>query len=514
MNIASILNSEPATQRKFGVVLSYVNIFISTILMLVYTPFFLRIMGQSEYGLYSLASSVIGYLAILDLGFGNAIVVYTAKYIASGEIEKEKKLHGTVFSVYLCMSAISLIIGLLLIFFTPQIFGEKLSLDEISKLQIMLALLTFNFVLSFPFSIYSSILTAYEDFVFLKLIGILRTILLPIITIPILLLGHRAISIVIVATIINLVAIFVIYFFCNKKINPKISVKNFDFSTLKEIFTYSFFIFLGMIVDQVNWSVDNFILGVVAGTTAVSLYAVASGVNSMFITLSVTISGVMLPKISKMVSANSTNDELTNEMIKIGRLQFYIIFFICSAFILFGRDFMILWAGKNYEISYYVAMILTIPISIPLIQNLGISILQAKNKFKFKAIATFIMAFVNIAISIPLAKIYGSIGAACGTAMALVVLNIIVMNLYYHYKIGLNMLKFWANIAKMFIVSLGCVMIILPIIYALNLHGIIYILVCGGIYAIIFAIISFKFIMNDYERAIFSNAFAKVRSKF
>ncbi|MBQ9876694.1 MAG: polysaccharide biosynthesis C-terminal domain-containing protein, partial [Campylobacter sp.] len=153
-------------------------------------------------------------------------------------------------------------------------------------------------------------------------------------------------------------------------------------------------------------------------------------------------------------------------------------------------------------------------ISIPLIQNLGISILQAKNKFKFKAIATFIMAFVNIAISIPLAKIYGSIGAACGTATALVVLNIIVMNLYYHYKIGLNMLKFWANIVKMFIISLGCVMIILPIIYALNLHGVIYILVCGGIYAIIFAIISFKFIMNDYERAIFGNVVAKIRSKF
>ncbi|MBP3208152.1 MAG: oligosaccharide flippase family protein [Campylobacter sp.] len=514
MNLTSILNSEPTAQRKFGVVLSYINIFISTILMLVYTPFFLRIMGQSEYGLYSLASSVIGYLAILDLGFGNAIVVYTAKYIASGEIEKEKKLHGTVFSVYLCMSAISLIIGLLLIFFTPQIFGEKLSLDEISKLQIMLSLLTFNFVLSFPFSIYSSILTAYEDFVFLKLIGILRTILLPIITIPILLLGYRAISMVIVATIINLIAIFVIYFFCNKKINPKVSFKNFDFSILKEIFAYSFFIFLGMIVDQVNWSVDNFILGVVAGTTAVSLYAVASGVNSMFITLSVTISGVMLPKISKMVSANSSNDELTAEFIKVGRLQFYIIFFICSLTILFGREFIMLWAGREYEISYYIAIILVIPVSVPLVQNLGLAILQAKNKFKFRAVAAFLMTFVNIAISIPLAKMYGGIGSAIGTAFSLIVLNIIIMNFYYHFKIGLNMIKFWQNILKMFVIFLIPVIIILPLIWKLNLNGVAYLLVCGGIYTAIYAIVAFKLNMNDYERAIFSNAFAKIRSKF
>ena len=327
MNLTSILNSEPTAQRKFGVVLSYVDIFISTILMFAYTPFFLRALGQSEYGLFSLASSVIGYLAILDLGFGNAIVVYTAKYIASGEIKKEKKLHDTIFSVYLTMSAISLIIGLVLIFFASQIFGEKLNLEEIKKLKIMFAMLTFNLVLSFPFSIYSSILTAYENFIFLKILRILKTLLLPMIAIPVLLLGYKSISIVAILSFINLFVILTIYIFCKKKINLQISTKNFDKNTLKEIFAYSFFIFLGMIVDQVNWHVDNFILGVVAGTTAVSLYAVANSVNTMFLTLSSTISGVMLPKISKMVSANSSNDELTNEFIKVGRLQFYIIFF-------------------------------------------------------------------------------------------------------------------------------------------------------------------------------------------
>ena len=122
---SKFLTLNETAQRKYAVLFSYINIAFSIILTLVYTPFFLRMLGQNEYGLYSLATSVIGYLAILDLGFGNAIVVYTAKYIASGEIEKEKKLHGTVFSVYLCMSAISLIIGLLLIFFTPQILAKN-----------------------------------------------------------------------------------------------------------------------------------------------------------------------------------------------------------------------------------------------------------------------------------------------------------------------------------------------------------------------------------------------------
>ena len=100
-----------SNQRKLGAFLSYLSIIISTIVQLLYTPFLIRMLGQSEYGLYSLVSSVIGYLTVLDLGFGNAIVVFTAKYRANKEYEKEKKLHG-MFLVIFC------IIGLML-------FGPK-----------------------------------------------------------------------------------------------------------------------------------------------------------------------------------------------------------------------------------------------------------------------------------------------------------------------------------------------------------------------------------------------------
>ena len=67
-------------QRKSGAILSYVSIILATLVQLIYTPFLIRMLGQSEYGLYSLVYSIIGYLTVLDLGFGNAIIVYTAKY--------------------------------------------------------------------------------------------------------------------------------------------------------------------------------------------------------------------------------------------------------------------------------------------------------------------------------------------------------------------------------------------------------------------------------------------------
>ena len=91
----------PVNQLKAGVVLNYVVIFLNTVVGLLYTPYMLRMMGQSEYGLYSLVASVIAYLTVLDLGFGNAIVRYTAKFRAEKKTEEQYEMFGMFFLLYL-----------------------------------------------------------------------------------------------------------------------------------------------------------------------------------------------------------------------------------------------------------------------------------------------------------------------------------------------------------------------------------------------------------------------------
>ena len=69
-------------QIKLGSVLSYISIALNVLVALLYTPFLLRMLGQNEYGLYSLVASIVAYLTVLDLGFGNAIVRYISNYRA------------------------------------------------------------------------------------------------------------------------------------------------------------------------------------------------------------------------------------------------------------------------------------------------------------------------------------------------------------------------------------------------------------------------------------------------
>ncbi len=500
-----------STQRKLGAILSYVSIFASTLVQLLYTPFLIKMLGQSEYGLYSLIASIIGYLTILDLGFGNAIVVYTSKYRAQGKLEEEKKLHGMFKVIFYIIGIIAFFIGIILYFNVNNLFGSTMTSDELEKAKIMMLILSFNLLMTFVFNIYQSIITANEKFIFQKIIAILNTLLKPLIMIPLLFLGFKSITMTIVITTVNIVVLLSNYFYCKYKLNINVKFNGFDKKVFKIIFSYSFFIFLGVVVDKINWSVDQTILGIVSGTIAVSIYSVANTLNTLFINLSTAISGVMLPKVSKMVANNATSEELTNEMIKVGRIQFYIIFLMVTGLILFGKEFIIWWVGKDFESAYSVALWLIIPISFPLIQNIGLSIMQAMNKYKFKAISTTIMAVINIFVSYFLARQYGPIGCAIGTALALIVCNIILINIYYYKVIRLDVIKFWKNIIKMIVFFIPTIVVILLVMYFTNITGILSVIIYGGIYVILYCLISYFVIMNSYEKEIINKVLRKFK---
>ena len=497
-------------ERKSGAILSYISIIASTIVQLLYTPFLISKLGQSEYGLYSLISSIIGYLTVLDLGFGNAIVVYTAKYRAKNEVEKENKLHGMFKIIFTIIGCFAALIGVILYFNINLLFGTTMTSLELSKAKIMMLILSFNLFLTFQFSIYSAIINAYERFIFQKVLSILNTLLKPLFMIPLLIIGYKSIAMTIVLTIVNIIILISNYYYCKKKLNIKIHFSGFDKTLLKTILGYSIWIFLGVIVDKVNWSVDNFVLGAVSGTIAVSIYSAASTINLLFINLSTAISSVLLPKMSKMIAKNASNDEITDEFIKVGRIQYYIIFLMCSGLVLFGKEFFIKKKKKKYINSYYIAIILIIPLCVPLIQNLGISIMQAKNMHRFRSIILFFIAIANIIISIPLAKMYQGIGSAIGTSLSLIIGNIIIMNIYYYKKVGINVIKFWKSIIKMSFPFIIPIIVIMFIMHCITLHGYIHVIIFGGLYSILYFIICYLFTMNNYEKSFLENFLKKL----
>ena len=127
------------SQLRAGVLLTYLNIGLGSLIPIFYTPVMLRILGQSEYGLYSLANSIVGYLSLLTFGLGSTIVRYVAKYRAEGNKEEEEKVIGLFILIYSVLAVFVLIGGAVLAGNVETIFHRGLTDAEISKITILLS---------------------------------------------------------------------------------------------------------------------------------------------------------------------------------------------------------------------------------------------------------------------------------------------------------------------------------------------------------------------------------------
>ena len=436
-------------QLKAGVVLSYISTAISIVIQLVYMPVMIRLLGKSEYGLYSLVSSVVSYLSLFSLGFTGAYLRFFARFYKNRE--KLASLNGMFLTLFSILASVATICGIVLSFFPEQIFGSKLLDSELSKARILMLILVINIAINLISGIFDSIIGAYEQFVFQRIVGIASAIVNPFICLPLLLMGYGSVMLVVVATGVTIVRFIVNVWFCIYKMQIPVSFHGFQWSLLKEITVFSSFLLLNMIIDQINWNVDKLILGHTNGTEEIAVYGVASQFNSLFMVFSTTISSVFSPRVN-LIAAQKVNNyqtEFTKLMARIGRIQWFILGLLTGGFIVFGKYFIVhIFAGEGYEEAYIVALFLVIPILIPLIQNVGIEMQRAINKHQFRSIIYMIIAISNVAISIPLAGKWGAVGAAMGTAFSLLIGNGLIMNIFYHKVLHINMKYFWKEILK------------------------------------------------------------------
>ena len=503
----------PVNQLKAGVVLNYVVIFLNTIVGLLYTPYMLRMMGQSEYGLYSLVASVIAYLTILDLGFGNAIVRYTAKFRAEKKTEEQYEMFGMFFLLYLVIGIVAFGIGLGFYFNVDTLFGDTMTAVELGRARIMMLLLVANLAFTFPMSIWGSIIQAYEDFVFQKSLNIIRIILNTVVMICLLHFGYKAVAMVVVQTIFNVLTLVINFIYCRRKLNIHIyfRFKHFHWGFLKEVAIYSFWIFLNAIIDRVYWSTGQFVLGAMVGTAAVAVFAIAIQLEGMYMQFSTAISSVFLPKVTAMVATNKSRKEISDLFIRTGRIQYIVLAYILSGFIIFGRQFIELWAGADYSDAYIISLLFFIPLTVPLIQNLGITILQARNEMKFRSVLYIIIALVSLAMQIVLTSHFGGIGCAMGVSGALVVGQILIMNVYYRRRQDLDIMTFWKEISKMSIIPIVLIissMLVIRHFFALDSWGK---LILGiAAFSLVYIPLFFRFSMTDDERNLFISMFHKI----
>lgn len=500
-------------QRKAGVILTYLAQAIHILSGLLYTPIMLRLLGQSEYGLYQLVASVVSYLSILSLGFSSSYMRFYSRIKKNGTKEDIAQFNGMFMSIFLVIAVICLLCGGVMLGNIKLIFGDGLTETEYEKARILLALMVFNLSLTFPSSVYDSFMASQEQFLFQRLLKVLQYLFNPFITLPLLLMGYGSVAMVLVSSGFTIAQLFSGMIYCSKVLHVRMQFKKFQFGLFKEMWVFTIFIFINMIVDQINWSVDKFLLGRFCGTISVAVYGIGAQLNGMYRQVSTAISNVFVPQVNRMVTESDDKQVLTELFTKVGRFQFILLAGIVIGFIFLGRDFILLWAGEGYKVSYGITLLLIIPVTVPLIQNLGIEIQRAKNMHQIRSLVYLGIAISNVLISILLVQVMGEMGAALGTAISLTAGNCVFMNIYYHKKIGIDVLYFWKEIGKFIPALIPSIIAGVILQHVIDLSKMSGFFAAGIIYLSIYAICMWNFGMNPREKQTLAGPLIRIIKK-
>ena len=457
------------SQKKGGVILAYISQIVAIMTGIIYTPFMLRALGQSEYGLYSLVSSTVSVLSMLNMGFSGCYLYFYNKLSTEKDKDSVAKFNAEYFLIFCFIAVLTLICGIFVYFNLDLFFGNGLSKAEYDKAATLTIVMVLNMAASLPINIFSSGINASGKFILENGYAVFNSLVTLVLNVFVLSRGYGSIGLTVVALFMTGVKFFLFFYIGIKVIKMNFCFKNLPISLVKSMLSFTIFIFFNQITNYLNSQLDKVLLGRFVGTSAVAVYSIGSTIYIYFQQFSNSITGVFGPQINyinaKYIAENNEkygNKILLDVFIKVSRLQFYIAFLIITGFILFGKEFILLWAGSNYKSAYYIAIGLMLTSFV--FQATGDTIQRAKFKHKIRAIVFLFMAILNVAISIPLIAAYGELGAAVGTMIVCVLGNGVFLNWYYYKKLHLDMKRYWRSIislckAVVFALFLGCVMV-------------------------------------------------------
>lgn len=423
-------------QIKIGALLSYIGIIVYILIGLLYTPWMIKVIGKDDYGLYTLAYSIISFF-VFDFGISAAIQRFVAKYLAEDDNEKVNNCISLVYKLYLFIDIIVLVLLAIVYFFIPYIYKE-LSPDQIQRFEVVYLLAAFFSILSFPFIPLNGILSAHEKFVQLKICDLLSKVLTVTINIVCLYNGGGLYELVLTNVLVGLLIVVFKLRITQKNTNIKINFFYFNLAELKELLSFSGWTTVVALSQRCIFNIAPSILGMFVSASLIGVFGIAVSLEAYTFTLAFALNGLFLPKISRLLN---DKEDILPLMIRVGRIQILILGLVLVGFITIGEDFIHVWLGNDYSEAYICTLLLIIPTFLLLPADIADQTLIASGLVKYRAYVYILMAVVNLVLSYVMTSVYGLIGLAVSIFIAYLLRTIALYFLYWT-KLHVNVKRF------------------------------------------------------------------------
>ena len=498
--------------RAKGVMLSYITTVVRTASRLLLTPLYLHFLGVEEYGFYQYVFSIAAYAVILDFGISSVINKFAIEYREKNDKAGEENV--MFYTLVFAAGSVLLIAlaGLILGFAAPVVFGEAVA-SRLSLTRWLLFFMIAELVMLMFQHFFEGVILSEERYVTHRGVALAQVVLRAAFTVAFILAGMGVMSIALGNFFGVGVCLAYEIYYCKAKLHLKVRYHGYNPRLIRDIAKLSIALCLQSVVEYMNSSVSQYVLGRSLSTAAVTIFSIALTFSSFFDEIPTVIQRLYLPQVVKLVAGGADGEKLTDFVIKPGRVQFSLVGGILGGFILFGRQFITMWTGEETLDAWLIGLFLMVPSVLPLIQNVCLSILTAMNKRMFRSYALCGTAILNLLLSVILVRYIGIFGAAIACAISFILGNNIAMNIYYKKEIHINIGRLFKSIFKGILPCAVLATAICSLLLLVPAKGVLWFAAECGVFCIVYAILLFLFGLNEEEKNVVVSLARKVMRK-
>lgn len=483
---------------KRGALISYAAVAFNAVAGLLYTPWMISCIGADDYGLYTLALSVINFF-LIDFGLGEAVSRFLSKYKAQGNQEKAAEFLGVAYKLYFLIAVVILVILLVIFLFVDTLYAG-LTESQLATFKLLYAIVAAYSVISFPFLSFDGVLISNELFVALNLCTLLQKVSTVGLIILALLGGTGVVSLVFVNALTVLAFIAVKLVIIMRKTDTKVSFKTSDIALVREVVGFSGWTTVVHLCGRVIFSIMPSILAAVSNTWEVTLFGLASSLEGYVYQVASALGNMFMPKVSEIVSHNGPASELQVLVERVGRIQVFIIGLLFVGFVSVGREFVECWVGSAYSMLYPCVILLILPSLLELPQLVANTAISAIGAMHQKAYAYLAMAVVNLVFGVVLSSLFGSLGASISICAAYFV-RTLGMDVLYNRVLKLKICRLFAKLyGKWLIPAAATIVAGLAFTYFFSLSGWAGLVVSALVVAAVYLLLMWVFYFERDER--------------
>jgi O-antigen/teichoic acid export membrane protein len=396
-----------------GTVSNYVGKVIGLGTWFILTPFILHQLGATQYALWVLVGSIVGYGSLLDMGITDAVIKYVAEYRAKGDAERASNLVATAFSIYIFFSLLVIVVSFVLAPIIPDVFNVPA--DERPMVTRLVLLMGAGMGITITCGIPRAIFRGLQRFDIANLIAILFTISTAASTVLILLLDGGLLAMV-AGNIAIMLALQVPSIWLIHQIAPELRFRwrGASKQLVRTVFSFSSSLFVMHLAGRVQTKTDEIVIAAFLPLSAVTPYAIALKLSEVGQILTDQFMKVLAPLASEL-HAEDDRFRLRALYVISSRLTLAIFLPIACTLVVLTRPILTAWVGEAYASYAYLVEILTFASLIETSQWPAMSVLQGMGRHRPLAMMWVGAAVANLGLSVTLVHVFGLAGVALGT---------------------------------------------------------------------------------------------------